>query len=66
MERRCNFKSQIWVVLGVSLIFATNLSGASRSGNEKLEFSLPDVFGRNVRSKDYKGVPVFLEFGACW
>jgi protocatechuate 3,4-dioxygenase beta subunit len=33
---------------------------------EQLEFSLPDAFGHEVRSQDYKGVPVFLEFGACW
>ncbi len=33
---------------------------------EKLEFSLTDSFGRQVSSQDYEGVPVFLEFGACW
>ncbi|MHC4325918.1 MAG: hypothetical protein ACYSUX_16735 [Planctomycetota bacterium] len=33
---------------------------------EKLEFSLMDSYGREVSSQDYKGVPVFLEFGACW
>lgn len=33
---------------------------------EKLEFSLMDSFGREVSSQDYKGVPIFLEFGACW
>ncbi|MHC4386602.1 MAG: hypothetical protein ACYSU8_09010 [Planctomycetota bacterium] len=31
-----------------------------------LEFSLFDSYGRKVTSQDYKGVPVFLEFGACW
>lgn len=30
------------------------------------DFSLSDMFGRNIRSQDYQGVPVFLEFGACW
>ena len=34
--------------------------------SEKLEFSLMDSYGRQVSSQDYKGVPVFLEFGACW
>ena len=31
-----------------------------------LEFSLYDSYGRKVTSQDYKGIPVFLEFGACW
>ena len=33
---------------------------------EKLEFYLMDSYGRQVSSQDYKGVPIFLEFGACW
>lgn len=33
---------------------------------ETLDFSLYDSYGRKVTSQDYKGVPVFLEFGACW
>ena len=33
---------------------------------EKLEFSLMDSYGRQISSQDYKGVPIFLEFGACW
>ena len=33
---------------------------------EKIEFSLTDSFGRQVSSQDYEGVPIFLEFGACW
>lgn len=33
---------------------------------DKLEFDLLDCFGRRVTSQDYKGVPIFLEFGACW
>ena len=34
--------------------------------DEVLEFEMADVYGRVVSSQDYKGVPVFLEFGACW
>jgi len=34
--------------------------------DEKFEFSLMDSYGRLVSSQDYKGVPIFLEFGACW
>ena len=30
------------------------------------EFALHDIFGREVRSSDYEGVPLLLEFGACW
>jgi hypothetical protein len=33
---------------------------------EELEFSLMDSYGREVSWQDYKGVPIFLEFGACW
>ena len=33
---------------------------------EKVEFSLMDSYGRQVSSQDYVGVPIFLEFGACW
>jgi hypothetical protein len=47
------------------LILTTSGAGALW-GREKLEFCLYDIFGREVRSQDYKGVPVFLEFGACW
>lgn len=31
-----------------------------------LNFSLYDSYGRKVTSQDYAGVPIFLEFGACW
>jgi hypothetical protein len=33
---------------------------------EKVEFSLMDSYSRGISSQDYKGVPIFLEFGACW
>ena len=33
---------------------------------EELGFELGDCYGRVVSSQDYKGVPVFLEFGPCW
>jgi hypothetical protein len=44
----------------------TLLISASTLKAEQLEFSLFDSFGRQVSSQDYKGVPLFLEFGACW
>ncbi|MHC4123458.1 MAG: hypothetical protein ACYSSI_07785 [Planctomycetota bacterium] len=66
MKYNYDFKNRIWIVLGLGLIFATNFAGVSKGDSEKLVFSLPDVFGRKVHSQDYKGVPVFLEFGACW
>jgi hypothetical protein len=31
-----------------------------------IEFQLRDAMGREVRAQDYKGRPLFLEFGACW
>lgn len=32
----------------------------------KVQFALRDVFGREVRAADYMGVPLLVEFGACW
>jgi hypothetical protein len=40
-------------------------AGASLQA-KTLEFSLFDSYGRKITSQDYKGVPIFLEFGACW
>ena len=43
--------------------------GAPRAAKPKhatLEFALRDVFGRQVRSSDYIGTPLLLQFGACW
>jgi hypothetical protein len=47
------------------LIGGMILSG-SLCAAAKLEFSLTDSCGRQVTSQDYTGVPLFLEFGACW
>lgn len=33
---------------------------------EVLEFALRDTFGREVRSEDYRGVPLAVMCGACW
>jgi len=66
-------KSRIyWISLAViftCLIFVwilkvNKVENAVKTG--KLEFSLMDSYGREVSSQDYKGVPIFLEFGACW
>ena len=47
--------------------FALALILAAHSLEAKtLKFSLFDSYGRKVTSQDYKGVPIFLEFGACW
>jgi hypothetical protein len=32
----------------------------------KLEFSLLDAHGLEVESQDYRGVPLFIAFGAAW
>jgi len=47
------------------LILKANKADEVNKG-EKLEFSLMDSYGREVSSQDYEGVPIFLEFGACW
>jgi len=38
----------------------------ARAQGQKVQFELPDAYGRMVSSQDYAGVPIFLEFGACW
>ena len=43
---------------------AADRGGSSSAGS--LRFELYDAFGRKVCSEDYAGVPLFLEFGACW
>jgi len=48
-------------------IMAAALSiGAIAKGAETIDFQLQDSWGREVRSQDYRGRPIFLEFGACW
>jgi cytochrome oxidase Cu insertion factor (SCO1/SenC/PrrC family) len=61
-----------FAVIFTCMIFVLILK-ANRADNpnkayktEQLEFSLMDSYGREVSSQDYKGVPIFLEFGACW
>ena len=49
---------------GIVLVAAICTSGLS--ADDKFEFELTDVYGRVVSSQDYKGVPIFLEFGSCW
>jgi hypothetical protein len=48
------------------LCLLISLSGTLPVNAKTLDFSLFDSYGRKVTSQDYKGVPVFLEFGACW
>ena len=58
-----------FAVIFTCLVFVLLLNTNRANGTyktEKLEFSLMDSYGRQVSSQDYKGVPVFLEFGACW
>ena len=42
-----------------------SIAGPTHAG-ETLEFRLHDAMGREVQSQDYRGRPLFLEFGACW
>ena len=55
------------LVIGLAMILSVGVfpcEGAA--AQDELSFRLQDAQGREVRSQDYKGVPVFLEFGACW
>jgi hypothetical protein len=42
------------------------LLGVAGRPTGAIEFQLQDSMGREVRAQDYKGRPLFLEFGACW
>lgn len=55
----------IFTCLIFVLILKANKADEVNKG-VKLEFSLMDSYGRLVSSQDYEGVPIFLEFGACW
>lgn len=50
----------IFTIILMYLVWALPLEA------EKVEFSLTDNYGRQVSFQDYDGVPIFLEFGACW
>jgi cytochrome oxidase Cu insertion factor (SCO1/SenC/PrrC family) len=58
----------VFTCLVFALFLKANKTNEAHNANEaeKLEFSLIDSYGRQVSSQDYKGVPIFLEFGACW
>lgn len=53
-----------WGVGG--LVLGAILACSAAQGAQTLQFRLHDVMGREVRSEDYRGRPLFLEFGACW
>jgi hypothetical protein len=48
------------ILLGTLLVCGPTVAA------QTLDFQLHDAWGRKVRSQDYKGRPLFLEFGACW
>ncbi len=54
----------ITMVKGMAL--AGLLLGVAGRQARAIEFQLQDTMGREVRAQDYKGRPLFLEFGACW
>lgn len=68
-----NFKSQTGVPLDpVQVTFKTKDRGGKKKKSKKLTslgrmpFELTDVNGLSVESQDYKGVPIFMVFGAAW
>lgn len=48
------------------MVIAPVLALVCTAQAEMLTFDLHEAQGRRVRSQDYKGRPLFLEFGACW
>lgn len=38
----------------------------SSFSKDKLDFSLPDIYGRIVDSQDYANIPVLIMSGSCW
>jgi hypothetical protein len=49
----------------ISIALLVALAGTAYA-EPNLRFRLHDASGREIRSDDYLGTPVFLEFGACW
>ena len=46
---------------------SVEVSSNQRSfSGDKLDFSLPDIYGRIVDSQDYVNVPVLIMSGSCW
>ena len=67
LSRFATFDSLVLFCLLLIVISSGCEEEPDRSQNTRmLEFVLRDAFGRKVHSQDYKGVPIFLEFGACW
>jgi hypothetical protein len=68
MNRLRSLKARlIAIVLILALATYIALSTSAKAlPDDPVTFSLPDAYGRVVSSQDYAGVPVFLEFGACW
>ena len=55
------------ISLVLTLVLFSPIRAGEAPGDQKpLRFSLTDTYGRRVSSDDYKGVPVLVEFGACW
>lgn len=60
-------RQRLWALTVLTCWLLASPGTATAAGpSGKLNFALSDAFGREVRSQDYAGVPVFLEFGACW
>ncbi len=55
----------IVLILALATYIALSTS-AKALPDASVTFNQSDAYGRVVSSQDYAGVPVFLEFGACW
>ncbi|MBU0754309.1 MAG: Ig-like domain-containing protein [Planctomycetes bacterium] len=67
-----NFKSQKGVPLEpMRVTFSTRGKGGAKKSSKtavlgKIDFNLEDAHGLRLCSRDYKGVPLFITFGAAW
>lgn len=63
------FCSLLYLSAVAVCFFGADRVGESARGEataRSLQFELFDAHGRKVCSEDYAGIPLFLEFGACW
>lgn len=58
--------SCLFLFLPLFLFFSSPDLLAESPALGELEFSLLDANGLEVKSQDYKGVPLFIAFGAAW
>lgn len=62
-----NMRISAWVIsIVMMLCMGTTAVAQENIADRKIFFELADNHGRQISSVDYKGIPLFFEFGACW